>query len=196
MISSQVLQTAIDELRTITRIDLCVMDLEGRTIAATFSDIEIPAQTVRSFADSVADSQVIQGYHFFKILDERALEYILIARGASEDVYMIGKVAVSEIQNLIVAYKERFDKNNFIQNLLLDNLLLVDIYNRAKKLHIDVDARRIVFIIETKYEKDNAAMETVKSLFTIKSRDFITAVDERSIILVKEVKEGEDYPQM
>ena len=108
MISSQVLQTAIDELRTITRIDLCVMDLEGRTIAATFSDIEIPAQTVRSFADSVADSQVIQGYHFFKILDERALEYILIARGASEDVYMIGKVAVSEIQNLIVAYKERF----------------------------------------------------------------------------------------
>lgn len=145
MISSQVLQTAIDELRTITRIDLCVMDLEGRTIAATFSDIEIPAQTVRSFADSVADSQVIQGYHFFKILDERALEYILIARGASEDVYMIGKVAVSEIQNLIVAYKERFDKNNFIQNLLLDNLLLVDIYNREKKLHIDVDARRIDF---------------------------------------------------
>lgn len=54
----------------------------------------------------------------------------------------------------------------------------------------------LIFIIETKYEKDNAAMETVKSLFTIKSRDFITAVDERSIILVKEVKEGEDYPQM
>ena len=54
-------------------------------------------------------------------------------------LYMIGKVAVSEIQNLIVAYKERFDKNNFIQNLLLDNLLLVDIYNRAKKLHIEVE---------------------------------------------------------
>ncbi len=196
MISSQVLQNVVDELRAITRTDLCVMDLEGRTIAATFSDIGIPEETVGSFVNSVADSQVIQGYHFFKILDEHALEYILIARGASEDVYMIGKVAVSEIQNLIVAYKERFDKNNFIQNLLLDNLLLVDIYNRAKKLHIEVDARRIVFVIETKYEKDNAAMETVRSLFTAKTRDFITAVDEKSIILVKEVKEGEDYPQM
>lgn len=52
--------------------------------------------------------------------------------GGSEDAYMIGKIAVCEIQNLIVAYKERLDKNNFIQNLLLDNLLLVDIYNRAK----------------------------------------------------------------
>lgn len=190
MISSQVLQNVVDELRAITRTDLCVMDLEGRTIAATFSDIGIPEETVGSFVNSVADSQVIQGYHFFKILDEHALEYILIARGASEDVYMIGKVAVSEIQNLIVAYKERFDKNNFIQNLLLDNLLLVDIYNRAKKLHIEVDARRIVFVIETKYEKDNAAMETVRSLFTAKTRDFITAVDEKSIILVKEVKEA------
>ena len=41
-----------------------------------------------------------------------------------------------------MAYKERFDKDNFIKNLLLDNLLLVDIYNRAKKLHIDSEARR------------------------------------------------------
>ena len=48
-----------------------------------------------------------------------------------------------QIQNLLVAYKERFDKDNFIKNLLLDNLLLVDIYNRAKKLHIDTDVRRV-----------------------------------------------------
>ena len=196
MISSQVLQTAMDELRAITRIDLCVMDLEGKMIAATFSDMDIQEDTLRNFADSMADSQVIQGYHFFKVFDDRTMEYILIARGSSEDVYMIGKVAVSEIQNLIIAYKERFDKNNFIQNLLLDNLLLVDIYNRAKKLHIDVEARRIVFIIETKYEKDNLAMETIKSLFAMKTKDFITAVDEKNIILVKELKENEDYPEM
>ena len=74
---------------------------------------------------------------------------------------------------------------------MLDNLLLVDIYNRAKKLHIDVEARRIVFIIETKYEKDNLAMETIKSLFAMKTKDFITAVDEKNIILVKELKENE-----
>ena len=48
---------------------------------------------------------------------------------------MIGKMVAFQIQNLLVAYKERFDKDNFIKNLLLDNLLLVDIYNRAKKLH-------------------------------------------------------------
>ncbi len=69
-------------------------------------------------------------------------------------------MAAFQIQNLLVAYKERFDKDNFIKNLLLDNLLLVDIYNRAKKLHIEINVKRVVFIIETKNEKDINAMET------------------------------------
>lgn len=196
MISSQVLQTSIDELRAITRIDLCVLDLEGRILVTTFSSEDIPADAVMQFAESVADSQVIQGYHFFKIFDDRSLEYVLVSRGSSEDAYMIGKVAVCQIQNLITAYKERFDKNNFIQNLLLDNLLLVDIYNRAKKLHIEVEARRVVFMIETKYEKDSSALETMKTLFANRTKDFITAVDEKSIILVRELKAEEGYEDL
>ena len=114
----------------------------------------------------------------------------------TDDVYMVGKIAVSQIQNLVIAYKERFDRNNFFQNLLLDNLLLVDIYNRAKKLHIETDVKRIVFIIETKTEKDTNALETVRTLFSSKTKDFITAVDEKNIILVKEVKPSETYEDM
>lgn len=121
---------------------------------------------------------------------------MLIVNGGSEDVYMIGKIAAFQIQNLLVAYKERFDKDNFIKNLLLDNLLLVDIYNRAKKLHIETDVRRIVFIIETKHEKDNSALETVRTLFATKTKDFITAVDEKNIIIVKEVKPNESYKEL
>ena len=71
MISSQVLQTAIDELRAITRIDLGVYDLEGRVVATTFQEEEIPEENIRQFVDSVADSQVIQGCHFFKIFMSR-----------------------------------------------------------------------------------------------------------------------------
>ena len=109
---------------------------------------------------------------------------------------MVGKLAAFQIQNLLVAYKERFDKDNFIKNLLLDNLLLVDIYNRAKKLHIETNVKRVVFLIETKHEKDVNALETVRSLFASKTKDFITAVDEKNIILVKEVKAGEDYSEL
>ena len=196
MISNQILQNTIEGLKSITRIDLCIMDTDGKVLASTFSGAEGHEEAVCSFVDSPADSQVVSGYQFFKVYDDSRLEYVLIVNGGSEDVYMIGKIAAFQIQNLLVAYKERFDKDNFIKNLLLDNLLLVDIYNRAKKLHIETDVRRIVFIIETKHEKDNGALETVRTLFATKTKDFITAVDEKNIIIVKEVKPNESYKEL
>jgi carbohydrate diacid regulator len=196
MISNQILQTTIDGLKGITRIDLCICDTEGKVLASTFPDAKEYESSVLAFVDSPADSQVVQGYQFFKVFDEHQLEYILLAKGSSDDVYMVGKLAAFQIQNLLIAYKERFDKDNFIKNLLLDNLLLVDIYNRAKKLHIETKVRRVVFLIETKQEKDMNALETVRSLFAAKTKDFVTAVDEKNIILVKEVKNGETYDDL
>ena len=196
MISNQILQTTIEGLKGITRIDLCISDTEGKVLAATFPDAEEYESAILAFVDSPADSQVINGCQFFKVFDDHQLEYVLLAYGDSEDVYMIGKIASFQIQNLLVAYKERFDKDNFIKNLLLDNLLLVDIYNRAKKLHIDIEVRRVVFIVETNREKDGNELEKIRSLFGGKSKDFVTAVDEKNIIVVKELAENETYDDL
>ena len=196
MISNQVLQNTIDGLKNITRTDLCVLDVEGKILAATFPDADSFSESAQSFVNSPADSQVVNGCQFFKVFDEHQLEYILLAYGDSEDVYMIGKIASFQIQNLLVAYKERFDKDNFIKNLLLDNLLLVDIYNRAKKLHIDIEVRRVVFLIETNRDKDGNELEKIRGLFGGKSKDFVTAVDEKNIIVVKELAENEQYEDL
>ena len=196
MISSQIIQKTLDELRNITRIDLCVMDVDGKVNSSTFPVENEDFGDVRAFVESMADSQVMRGYHFFKIYDNQAVEYVLIARGGNEDAYMIGRVAVAEIQNLIVAYKERFDKSNFIQNLILDNLLLVDVYNRAKKLHIAVEAKRVVLLIETRNEKDQDSMEILKNLFISRTNDFITAIDEKNIIVVRSLDESDGYEEI
>ncbi len=113
---------------------------------------------------------------------------------------MIGKIAVSQLQNLIIAYKERYDRNNFFQNLLLDNMLLVDIYNRAKKLHIEATVPRAVFLIETENEKDNemesAISELLGSMFSSQTGDYITAVDESNVILIKMLAPEDDYTRL
>lgn len=194
MISNQILQTTIDGLKDITRIDLCVIDTEGKILATTFSDADRYLGPAVVFVDSPADSQVVSGCQFFKVFDEHQLEYVLLANGDSDDVYMVGKIASFQIQNLLIAYKERFDKDNFIKNLLLDNLLLVDIYNRAKKLHIETDVRRVVYIIEANHDKDGNDLDRVRSIFEGKNQDFVTAVDEKNIIVVKEVG-ADDTPE-
>ena len=196
MISNQILQNTIEGLKGITRIDFCVMDTDGKSLASTFSEQENYVEEVISFVESPADSQVVQGYQFFKIFDEHQLEYILLANGGSDDVYMVGKIAAFQIQNLLVAYKERFDKDNFIKNLLLDNLLLVDISYRAKKLHIDTEVRRVIFIIETKHEKDTNALDNVRNLLGNRTRDFVTAVDEKNIIVVKELEPNDGHTEL
>ncbi|MCI9537382.1 MAG: PucR family transcriptional regulator [Eubacterium sp.] len=191
MISNQILQNTVDGIKGITKNELCVMDTEGNVLASTSDELSRFVEEGKNFVQSPADSQTMNGFQFFKIYDETQLEYVVVIQGDSEEVYTIGKILVFQIQSLLVAYKERYDKDNFIKNLLLDNLLMVDIFNRAKKLHIEMNARRVAFIIETNKEKDSGALETVRSMFASHTKDFITAVDEKNIILVKEISQKE-----
>lgn len=188
MISNQILQNTIEGLKGIARVEFCVMDVDGKEVAYTM-DMAGCSKAAVEFAVSPADSQEIQGYQYFKIYDEQQLEYILVVAGSGEDVYTIGKMVAFQIQNLLVAYKERFDKDNFIKNLLLDNLLLVDIYSRSKKLHIQTDVSRVVIIVETGNGKDNNALELTRAYFGANGRDFITAVDENNVIVVKDLSD-------
>ena len=193
MITSQIIKTSLDELKNITRIDLAIFDVTGKMVVSTY-DEELPeAGLVYDFAKSPADSQVIGLHHFLKVLDDEEVAYILDAKGSSEETYMIGKVAVCQIQNLILAYKEKFDRNNFFQNLILDNMLLIDVYNRAKKLHIDAMVKRAVFLIEVPAESDHIGQEFLAGLFSAQNGDYITSVDESNIVLIKSLKENEDY---
>ncbi|MCM1113005.1 MAG: helix-turn-helix domain-containing protein [Muribaculum sp.] len=190
MISNQILQNTIDGLKGISRVEFCVMDQDGKEIVHT-TDMGNCSGAAVEFAASAADSQEIQGYQYFKIYDEQQLEYILVAGGAGEDIYTIGRMAAFQIQNLLVAYKERFDKDNFIKNLLLDNMLLVDIYSRSLKLHIQTDVQRVVLIVETGAGKENNVLELTRACFGNNGKDFITAVDEKDVIIVKELSEAE-----
>ena len=67
------------------------------------------------------------------------------------------------------------DKNRFIQNLILDNMLVVDVYNQAKKMKIPVEQRRVVFLIESKNEGETLILETMRGIYATGMKDFVTA---------------------
>ncbi len=191
MISNQVLQSTIEGLKNIARIEICVVDSDGRTVASSDPSLEEFGPQAVEFASSPADSQEIRGCQFFKIMDEGQLEFILIVAGQGEDLFTLGKLAAFQIQGLLVAYKERFDRDNFIKNLLLDNLLLVDIFSRAKKLHIKPEIRRVVIIIEGNEDNSGSVLELMRTSYGTNNKDFITAVDENNVIVVKELAASE-----
>ena len=197
MISNQILQSTIDGLKNIIRRELSVAEREGKIVATTEeSMVNTVIESADIFIHSPAENQLVQGYQYFKVFDNGSPEYIVMIKGEDEEAYRIGKITAFQIQNLLVAYKERFDGDNFIKNLLLDNLLLVDIYSRAKKLGIENNVPRVVFLIETEIDKEFNVVEIVRSIFPTKQKDFVTAVDEKSIILVKELKEKDSKEEI
>lgn len=196
MVSTQILANCIEELHNITKVDLCIYDADGLEVVSTFENEEVTGDMVRNFIFSPADSQVIGMNHLLKVSEEGELVYALIARGIGDESYMVGKIAVSQIQQLLNAYKERFDRNNFFQNLLMDNLLLVDVYNRAKKLHIEAAVPRVVILVESEKEKDSTVAELLRGMFSTQNGDFVTAVDENNVILIKSLEPGEGYQEI
>lgn len=196
MISEQKIQAVIDEVRAIARLDVCVFEPEGRPAASTIEPGELPGkELVEGFALSLAESQTVSGWHFFKVAVKGQTEYILAVRGYGQDVDVIGRLAASQLGSLISAYEDRYDRNAFIQKLLIDNLQPSYICSWARKLHIRQEAKRRVFLIETKYDQDGAALETVRNLFGHVSGDFITTVDEKTIVLVKEMTGERKEPE-
>lgn len=196
MISNQIIQNTIDGLKTIARVDFEILDTEGKVVAST---VEAPLGGKREtvdFVHSQADSQEIQGCQYFKIYDDQQVEYVLLTTGTDENAYLVGKMAAYQLQNLMIAYKERFDKDNFVKNLLLDNLLLIDIYSRSKKLHIKTEASRVAMIIEVENNKDNNVLEMLRGFLGVNGLDFITAVDERDVIVVKDLLEDDSAKEI
>ncbi len=188
MLSNHKLKHALEEIKEISRIDLALYSDKGRLLACTYEPGEGLAEAVFQFAGSMAESQMLFGHHFFKVILEGELEYILLAFAGGEEAYMIGRLAVCQIRNMVNAYREQFDKGSFIQAVLLGNMLAADIYNKAKKLHIEA-AQRMVFVIEVSGKKDDAVLETVRNLFANTARDFVVEVDEKSVVLVKDVRD-------
>lgn len=192
MLPNQVIQSAIEELRNITKIDLCVMDAQGTVLASTTEQIGISQDIVREFVACAADSQAVNGHFLYKVTQEEGAAYLILSKGG-EDAYMTGRIAASQIRQLMAAYKERLDRDSFLQNLILDNLLLVDIHNRAKRLHIPTEADRAVLLIETAADDDMDIMELMKGLFLAYNGDYLITVEERNIILIKALSEGDGY---
>ena len=189
MISNQILQNTITGLKNITKYDISIIDHEGKVVVSTEEEMAGKhVESIRSFIASPAEGQSLQGYNYFKVFDNSVAEYVVAAKGEDGESYRVGQLAAFQLQSLLVAYKERYDKDNFIKNLLLDNLLLVDIYSRAKKMHISNDVSRVVYLLETEQDEDMRAIDALKEMFPT-PKDFVTTVDENCIILVREMKD-------
>lgn len=87
-------------------------------------------------------------------------------------------------------YDEKYDRANFIKNVILDNILPGDIYIKARELRFPTDVSRVVLFIRVLTVNDISVFDVVQNLFPDKNKDFVFSVSESDVVLVKEIKPG------
>ncbi len=119
-------------------------------------------------------------------------EYAVFVEGEDLTAHTyVGVLAVS-LASIKTFYDEKYDRSNFVKNIILDNILPGDIYLKSRELHFNNEASRVVLLIRLIEKSDVSVFDVVQNLFPDKSKDFVINISETDIALVKEVKSDID----
>ncbi|MCR5485459.1 MAG: helix-turn-helix domain-containing protein [Clostridiales bacterium] len=149
-----------------------------------------PESTQEVFADS--ETRCIAGYTFRSFGAQLHAGYAVFIEGVDEDAVKyidICRVALNSIKQF---YDEKYDRGNFIKNVILDNILPGDIFLKARELRFNNEVERAVLLIRINGNNDVPAFDVIQNLFPDKTKDFVINVNDSDIALVKEVKQGID----
>ena len=190
------LQKYMDDWKRISHLDFCLL-LEDNSVFVTTCEKRLPsAAKLDDFRQSTALCLANTTCCLYKITEKSDVPYLLVVWGSDASVSTIGELAVCQIQSILEGFSEKNDKNSFMQKLLLGNYTEVEAFNRARKLHISTTARRAVFLVTTRQSQDEHALATIKNIFSARTHDFITAIDDSGIIIVRELSSTETYENL
>lgn len=190
------LQKCMEDWKQISGLNFCLLSEDNSVFVAT-GERRIPsAGKLEDFRNGDALCTANASCCLYKVMDRDELLYILIVWGSGESTSTIGELAVCQIRSLIEAYSEKNDKNAFMQKLLLGSYSEVEAFNRAKKLHISSSCQRAVFLVETRQAGDEHALTMIRNIFSARTHDFITSVDDKGIIIVRELVSTETYENL
>lgn len=182
---NQMIQQSLNHLKVIGKTEMCVLDAEGKIVAATFKPERLLEDVIQLFIQSPVESQVFREYYFFKMSEGRSLKYILIAKGDSSESYMLGKLEAAQLQTFISNSRNKPDKRRFVKELLLGRIPQEELGIQAKKLHMGVETRRMVYLVEIQNQNELEVKRILKEFACESREDILIELDERSIVLVK-----------
>ncbi|MEG0833399.1 MAG: helix-turn-helix domain-containing protein [Oscillospiraceae bacterium] len=112
--------------------------------------------------------------------------------GLDEQAWRYAAMVAVSLCNIKQYYDEKFDKVNFIKNVVLENVLPGDIYAKARELHFAADAMRVVLLVRVVSGTEISVLDIISELFPDKQKDFVFNISEVDTVIVKEVKPNID----
>lgn len=99
--------------------------------------------------------------------------------------------ALKQIRCLCNAYKEKFNKNHFLKNLMIRSMAPLEAIENAQRLHISPEEKRVLFLLEKKGSLNDIVMEILKNLFPSQTKSYLIPMTESGIAILRPVKNTE-----
>lgn len=191
--SNRLFQGVVHQMRdTIGRV-IGVID-ENSTIVAC-SEFSRIGTNSDFFSIELGDSHDVfirDGYTYKPFGVHVKPDYAVFIEGTDDQAAKYASILAISLSSIKQYYDEKYDRNNFVKNIILDNVLPGDITLKARELHFNADISRVVFLISIVSANEVSAYDVIQNLFPDKNKDFVFNITETEIVLVKEIKAGID----
>lgn len=189
---SKAFQNIITQMAEVFPKKFGIVDSHGLVLANSGS--EPNGDIIENLVYAAANNDKLlfkDGYTVRSMSNKPYAEYVVYVEGTDEvSKYCCNSVVVAA-NNVRHYYDEKYDKNNFMQNIIFDNLLSFDLHQKARELHVDIDTPRAVFYIKVLDEAENGIYDVIRNMFPDKEKDFVINIDTNDMVLIKELKEIE-----
>ena len=195
--ANRVFQNVVYQMKDAVDRVVGVIDETGTVISCSeLGQIGEVREGVAAVRQTAGDAFVRDGYAYHQFSNAKHNDYAVFVEGTDTTAEQFAAMLSISLQSIKQYHDEKFDKANFIKNVVLDNILPGDIYAKARELHFATDVSRVVFIVRVTSGGDISAYDVVSSLFPDKQKDFVFNISETDTVLVKEIRKGIDRTDM
>ena len=191
--SNRLFQVIVHQMKDAVNRVIGVIDENGTIIAC--SDLTRVGGGNDFFSIELGDSHEVfirDGYTYKPFGVHVKPDYAVFVEGVDDAAAKYASILAITLSNIKQYYDEKYDRNNFIKNVILDNVLPGDIVIKARELHFNAEISRAVFLIRIVSANDISAYDVIQNLFPDKNKDFVFNITESDIVLVKELKSTVD----
>ncbi|MCL2775478.1 MAG: helix-turn-helix domain-containing protein [Oscillospiraceae bacterium] len=189
--SNRIFQNMLVQYNDIIDKEIGIIDDNGCIIACTDTEkIGLEHNDIYKEINYIAElGRYIKNGYTYKLIEYNSIaDYILFIAGEDGEAFkMLSLLAVS-LGGIKDLYEDHFNKSTFIKNVILDNILPGDIYLKSKEFNFNENVERVTYLIRFAALNEYNPIDIIESMFPDRSKDFVVSVNEKDVVLIREIK--------
>ncbi|MCD8045638.1 MAG: helix-turn-helix domain-containing protein [Clostridiales bacterium] len=197
MVSTKKLERILEEMKEASKREYLLFSVDGKCLAGTVASDGF-AEAVTQFAHSLAETQVQQGWIYFRVEIQGETEYVLLCSVGTEagQSYVIGRMALCQIRNVFLSVREPENRINVLRQIINGEIPREKVAEKCHYLQLK-PGRYVLYVVHYRQEADTILLEMLKNLCVNSYEDFMVEMDGTKTVLVKNVTDipNEDFEQ-